>query len=496
MKKFYIISIVFLLFTAFSFAQIAVSPLSVEKDVRAGEEFVATINVIGGNTTQNVSIELYQMTQDLSGNFDYVEATPDNFLYSSWIEFPNSITVSPRSTTPVEVSVNIPSKAPFGTYNFILMITPEVETSGTIGIIIRYAIPITVHVQGTVITRAEVEDVKVVPDEEGKPVIEATISNGSSYDLVISAEAILRDKSGRMIERLPLKSPYMENNNRTAQRILKGNKVVFSGKPTYLLAPGEYKVNLFVNYSNRQRVFTYDITVPEEGFNFTPPTELALILDNTEFSYELYPGAVKTFVINLQNMSNQNVTVQVGGEEFASLPQAKDRSLLSWITLRSPSSFIVNPQRTSRVILSINVPKEVENGAYYGKIVLNAYDESGEFLSQKKVNVETVIGEVNYDVELVSSNYEKIEGSGIFSALIKNTGERYIIPNGSLSILDSDGVSIGVYDLLPYSQEWLVPSQETMLIGEVPILEGEGYRYILTIYNTEQRLKVFEGELM
>jgi hypothetical protein len=193
-------------------------------------------------------------------------------------------------------------------------------------------------------------------------------------------------------------------------------------------------------------------------------------------------------------MSNQNVTVQVGGEEYSSLP--KDRSLLSWIILRSLSSFTVNAQRTSRVILSINVPKEVENGAYYGKIVLNAYDESGEFLSQKKVNVETVIGEVNYDVELVSSNYEKIEGSGIFSALIKNTGERYIIPKGSLSILDSDGVSIGVYDLLPYSQEWLVPSQETMLIGEIPILEEDGYRYILTIYNNEQRLKVFEGELM
>jgi hypothetical protein len=286
----------------------------------------------------------------------------------------------------------------------------------------------------------------------------------------------------------------MEKNNIITQRILKGNKVVFSGKPTYLLAPGEYKVNLFVNYSNRQRVFTYDINVPEEGFNFTPPTELALILDDTEFSYELYAGAVKTFVINLQNMSNQNVTVQVGGEEYSSLP--KDKSLLSWITLRSPSSFIVNAQRTSRVILSINVPKEVENGAYYGKIVLNAYDESGEFLSQKKVNVETVIGEVNYDVELVSSNYEKIEGSGIFSVLIKNTGERYIIPKGSLSILDQDGVSIGVYDLLPASQEWLVPSQETMLIGEVPILEENGYRYILTIYNNEQRLKVFEGELM
>jgi len=494
MKKLFATLIVLVLFLIISFSQITVSPLSVEKDVRAGDQFIATINVIGGNTTQNVNIELYQMSQDLSGNFDYVKATPDNFLYSNWIDFPGSVTVAPRSTAPVEVSVNVPSNAPFGTYNFILMITPQVETGGTIGIIIRYAIRITIHIQGTTITRIEVEDVNIIPDEEGKPVIEATIVNGSSYDLVVSLEAILRDKSGRMIERLPLKSPYMNKNNISAQRVLKGNKVVFSGKPKYLLAPGDYKVNLFVNYSSRQRVFTYDINVPEEGFNFTPPKELALILDNTEFSYELYPGAVKTFVINLQNMSNQNVTVQVGGKEFSSLP--KDKSLLSWITLRSPASFKVNAQRTSRVILSINVPKDVSNGAYYGQIVLNAYDETEEFLSQKTVNVEAVVGETNYDVELVSSNYEKIEDSGIFSALIKNTGERYIIPKGSLSIINNNGVSIGVYDVLPSAEEWLVPGQETMLIGEVPILEEDGYRYILTIYNNEDRLKVLEGELM
>ncbi len=102
------------------------------------------------------------------------------------------------------------------------MITPEVETTGTIGIIIRYAIRITVHVQGTVITSVEVEDVKVVPDEEGKPVIEATIANGSSYDLVISTEAILRDKSGRMIERLPLKSNLHGKNNITNPKSTEG----------------------------------------------------------------------------------------------------------------------------------------------------------------------------------------------------------------------------------------------------------------------------------
>lgn len=494
MKKLFAILNILVLFTFFSFAQITVSPLSVEKDVRAGDEFITTINVIGGATSQNVNIELYPMSQDLSGNFDYVKATLDNFLYSNWIDFPDSISVSPRSKTAVEVIVNIPSNAPFGTYNFILMMTPQVETRGTIGVIIRYAIRITVHVQGTVIKRIEVEDVKVVPDEEGKPLIQATITNGSSYDLVLSTEAILRDKSGKMIERLPLKSPYMEKNNITTQRILKGNKVVFSGKPKYLLAPGEYKVNLFVNYSNRQRVFTYNLKVPEEGFNFTPPTELALILNNTEFSYELYPGAVKTFVIELQNMTNQNVMVQVGGKEFSSLP--KDRSLLSWIILRSPASFTVKPQRTSRVILSINVPKDVENGAYYGQIVLNAYDEWEEFLSQKTVNVETVIGQVNYDVELLSSNYEIIEDRAIFSVLIENNGERYIIPKGSLSIIDNDGVSVGVYDVLSSAEEWLVPGQETMLIGEVPILEANGFRYILTIYNNEQRLKIFEGGIM
>ncbi|WP_158526187.1 hypothetical protein [Petrotoga sp. 9PW.55.5.1] len=49
------------------------------------------------------------------------------------------------------------------------MITPQVETGGTIGIIIRYAIRITVHIQGTTITNISVENVDVIPDDEARP---------------------------------------------------------------------------------------------------------------------------------------------------------------------------------------------------------------------------------------------------------------------------------------------------------------------------------------
>lgn len=493
MKKFLVI----LFFTSFlillSFSQITVSPLSSERTVRAGEQFTEIINVFGANTTQTVSIELYQLGQDITGNFNYVKADQSNFLYRNWVEFPNSVTVSPGASTPVEVNFNIPSNAPFGTYNFILMITPQVETGGTIGIIIRYAIRITVHIQGTAITNISVENVEVIPDEEGRPKVQATVVNGSSYDLIVSMEAILRDQNNKMIERFPLKSEYMAKNNISSQRILKGNKVVFSGKPKYLLSAGDYKINLFVNYSNRQKVFTYDLTVPEEGFNFVPPTELALLLDNDEFSFELYPGAVKTFVVNLQNMSNQNVNVEVGARDFAGLP--KDKSVLSWLTLRSQPSFSINSQRTSRTIISVNVPKEVEDGAYYGQIVFRAYNQNEELLSEKTVNIETLIGDTIYDIDLVSTNYEIIENQGIFSANVKNIGDRYIISRGTISIIDEKGVSIGIYDLTPSNEEWLIPGQETLLIGEVPIITDENYRYIITLFNQDQRIKTFEGDL-
>lgn len=493
MKKFLVI----LFFTSFlillSFSQITVSPLSSERTVRAGEQFTEIINVFGANTTQTVSIELYQLGQDITGNFNYVKADQSNFLYRNWVQFPNLVTVLPGASTPVEVNFSIPSNAPFGTYNFILMITPQVETGGTIGIIIRYAIRITVHIQGTAITNISVENVEVIPDEEGRPKVQATVVNGSSYDLIVSMEAILRDQNNKMIERFPLKSEYMAKNNISSQRILKGNKVVFSGKPKYLLSAGDYKINLFVNYSNRQKVFTYDLTVPEEGFNFVPPTELALLLDNDEFSFELYPGAVKTFVVNLQNMSNQNVNVEVGARDFAGLP--KDKSVLSWLTLRSQPSFSINSQRTSRTIISVNVPKEVEDGAYYGQIVFRACNQNEELLSEKTVNIETLIGDTIYDIDLVSTNYEIIENQGIFSANVKNIGDRYIISRGTISIIDEKGVSIGIYDLTPSNEEWLIPGQETLLIGEVPIITDENYRYIITLFNQDQRIKTFEGDL-
>ncbi len=69
--------------------------------------------------------------------------------------------------------------------------------------------------------------------------------------------------------------------------------------------------------------------------------------------------------------------------------------------------------------MSVNVPKDAQEGGYYGKIVLNVYDELENLLTQKEVNIELIIGKVEYDVELVSTNYEVVEGIGIFSAVVK-----------------------------------------------------------------------------
>lgn len=122
---------------------------------------------------------------------------------------------------------------------------------------------------------------------------------------------------------------------------------------------------------------------------------------------------------------------------------------------------IVYPQRSGRAIMSVNVPKDAQEGGYYGKIVLNVYDELENLLTQKEVNIELIIGKVEYDVELVSTNYEVVEGIGIFNCrCLKNIGSGYLIPKGSLSIINSKGVSIGVYDLVPSSEEWVVPEKE------------------------------------
>jgi len=493
-KKSSVIIIFSVLFFLVSFSQISVTPLSIEKYVRPGEIITETFYIIPGNTTQQVNIELFQLVQDIFGNFSYEKVDQSSFLYSSWIQYDNLVKVPAGTTTAVDVKINVPLNAPFGTYNFILMFTPQVEPTGQIGIIIRYAIRITIHVEGLTVTRINVEDVQVVPDEEKRPTVVASVFNDSSYDLVVSIEGALRDEKGKIIERFPLKTQYMEKNNLSAQRILKGNKVVFQGKPKYLLSPGDYKLNLFVNYSDRQKVFTFNITVPSEGFSFSPLEELALVLDQNEFSFTLYPGAVKSFVIGFQNLSNTNVTVKIGAKDFSGID--KKYSLLSWLTLRSPETMIVYPQRSGRATVSLTVPKEAEEGGYYGKIVLNVYDELDNLLTQKEVNIEAIIGKAHYDVEVVSSNYEVAENIGIFSVAVKNIGSRYLIPKGSLSIINSRGVSIGVFDLLPSSEEWVVPEKEALLLGEVPVLDtSEEYRYILTIYNQESKLKTFEGTL-
>ena len=123
-KNVFLILIFSVLFFLISFSQISVTPLSVEKYVRPGETITETFYILPGNTTQQVSIALFQLVQDFSGNFNYEEVDPDSFLYSSWIQYDNLVTVPAGTTTATEVK-NIPMNAPFGTYNFILMFTPK-----------------------------------------------------------------------------------------------------------------------------------------------------------------------------------------------------------------------------------------------------------------------------------------------------------------------------------------------------------------------------------
>ncbi len=80
-KNVFLILIFFLFcFFLISFSQISVTPLSVEKYVRPGETITETFYILPGNTTQQVSIALFQLVQDFSGNFNYEEVDPDSFF--------------------------------------------------------------------------------------------------------------------------------------------------------------------------------------------------------------------------------------------------------------------------------------------------------------------------------------------------------------------------------------------------------------------------------
>jgi hypothetical protein len=494
MKKSLLI-VILLTFVVFSFS-IGVQPLAKKFEVSPGSQVSEDLIFDPEINDKNVILELYKMTQNPNGEYSYLKANEDIFPEQSWIDFQEQITIPAGQRTITKLNFDVPLNAKPGTYNFIIMVTPETETASTgIGLIMRYAVRMTLEVSGIAYKNVSLSGITIAPDQNRKPTLVATVTNDSNFNVSTSVKAYIRDQSGKIIEKLDLASTYMNQNDRNAQTILKNNSVQFRANSEYLISAGEYKINIFMNYDDKQRIFTSNINIPEGVFAFTSGEKLSLQVDKHLLSYNLYAGQSKTDVIQIENKSNMNSIIQAKLEDMKKTTEIN--TMIDWITIRPEGSITLNQGRKSRIVSSIRVPKEVEEGAYYGKMNLNSFEsESKKFLTNEEVLFEVLVGETTRTASITDIKYSTIGDIGSMSFKITNVGDRYILPDADIRIENEERERVGSYDITPSDEgRWLMPGEYDILIGDVDILEPGKYFYNISLKHENNTVSVSDGVL-
>ena len=142
-----------------------------------------------------------------------------------------------------------------------------------------------------------------------------------------------------------------------------------------------------MSYYDLAGEYTLDVSVDDGssiGFGNSSFEYLGIIstrLNVSEMYFDLGPGEVSEYFIEIENSGNVLVDVEVSGEEFVSLEDTISLENLevyssSWLSLVEARylNLALSPGMSSALAFRLSVPYSVESGSYQGSVVINAME--------------------------------------------------------------------------------------------------------------------------
>ena len=493
-RLFFIISLAFLLGTSVAFS-LEVQPLAFQKEVNPGDKILIPLK-ISSEVDQKISLKLLKYTQREDGKQEFVEYEDSRDSVLNWFAFPNTIFLRAYSSANIAVEVKIPYTAR-GTYVSVIMVEPEEEGAVTgITIKIRFAILIVLRVSAPGLRQTyEIEDFDIVPDENKEPVVTVKFHNNSLLDYFASIDAAIRDPNGRTVEKVHLNTGQSLNRGIAQTWLVPDANVIFSAKVSKILSSGKYKVHLYVNYGDRQRIVTKSFQIDRELFKLPEPKELYLLFGKPYISLHLKPRSVKTELVSVTNKGGEPVDVSV---KLSDIKSNFKNSLLPWTTLRGKEEFLLSPGKSSKTVLTFKVPADAEEGAYYGKLVYTASKDATPIISRDFL-LSLIVGKPTVSATLLSVDVERGEDQEIFlSALLKNDGEVHLAKiNGTYEIFEPGEIVPTFSGELEASREgWILPEEKIIMATTLDGIPEEGtYILALKIYDDKELVMQASTEL-
>jgi hypothetical protein len=475
-----------------------VKPMIIEIEARPGQTLEQPLQIrntsIDGPGT--VDVRLVELVQKESGSWRYLELDTDADMSDlascvSWVSLSaKNVEIAPASPATLDVRFAVPAQAR-GAYFAGVIVRPPVPERPESGVrsVTQFLIPLVVRIKGPAEKQElSFEDpfLEFVEDRNAANTTKAgfVVSNdGRTFPRVAGAIRVARRAQDRWF---PVANVEIEDVG-----IIPGSTLTLQTDLERRLPSGLYKLSLMPVVDGR-RLRPVESEVEFEGDPNV--TELAvdssLMVDPTEVTLEIAPGASRTAVVAVENLGDRNVLVETASMVPPALESVQmngvrgtDLSCAEWLQV-APSRFTLSPGRRQNFRISARAPEdEMQHAAYFANISLQAGYLDGQSAGETRILVAIENQRASAAAAAV------VEYSGIsrdraskyvVEARVANTGDVHFAPLVRGNVLTGQGQVLQQFPLNgdPGS---MVPMEKRTFSGVVDCSDIEPGNYLLQI---------------
>lgn len=442
---------------------IFVKPMSIDVAMRAGETRTITVEVRdnqGDQQQRTVDFQLLDLTQNAAGSWELVPPDSDHEAdrlasCRDWLELTSqSLELQPLQSSSAKLQIRVPLSAR-GVYFAAILATPRDDRpreQGQMAIDLSFLIPVIIEIQGRpvrqqiVIEQATLTKVEAQSSRPSTTKTALVIANrGKTFSQISGDVRVLyaHEDDWRAVARINLPKLRMIPGATLAPQLDLGRR----------LPSGRYKLIGTVHVDGR-RLPTHEQEVDFVGHQSADKflRGSALLLTPEEVSLKGQPGASRSTVVTVENVSSEPVRVQAApiipselrGVAIGNL-RGDELSCHGWIRV-VPDSFTLAPSGRKNIKVVSRIPRDEElHPHYYSALGFwgsYANGESAGFASSM-LHIATTDQETKTRGHVMKMNLASGSESSYFvSAKFANTGLTHFQTSGSIIITDTRGVRV------------------------------------------------------
>ncbi len=511
------------IFQVYSQINISVTPLFNEITSYPGvtKKFeILLVNESEPSSVGNFRIRSVPVKVNRAGYFQFLTKDETNpWDCSEWIKVsPSEVTLRGQEGKIIECSVTIPRGVNGSRYSAILFeLLPEKKTSAgeeeglaSLTITTQILSIVSVTIPGGKIDRKvnlvefNVENVRI--ENNNMIAFTALLKNQGNITVQTKGTLIIKSRLGRRIREIPLGG---------------GMGLLFPGAEAELksiirmLPPGEYIADAYIRYgvpTTLKASIPFSVSTGEVKLGILAGGKgIDVIAEPSLQEITAPPGAFRSSVITIQNMTGRSVDVKVSAKHVAlglngEIIETEDTrySSVDWIKT-DINSFSLKPNERRSVRVNVTPPRDIKPGGRYANVSFEVSDPSskeGLVTILDTLYLVTVPGDLKYSGEVQDINLVGFGESAFpqFLALFKNTGNIHLKASAFLTIktkgADKEKPKVLVEEI-PFSDGEVIVLPEGirqfMLLYTQPIEPGE-YIAVVKVNFGEKRWATLEKE--